>query len=123
MVSGSSQYAYNLETILAEKYETVIRRGIDNTRARDFYDLYVLFHLYNDAINREHFKLAVEHTSKKCGSYDLMADYKSICSEIENDETLAHDWKTYTDEETYAARLSFADVVQNAIEVGKYLAE
>lgn len=116
-------YAYNLETILAEKYETVIRRGVENTRARDFYDLYVLFHLYKDDINREHFKLAVEHTAKKRESYELISDYRSICSDIEKDESLAHDWKIYTDEETYAAHLSFEDVVQNAIEVGDYLAD
>ncbi len=114
-------YAYNLETILAEKYETIIRRGIESTRARDFYDLYVLFHLFRDDINPEHFKLAIEHTSKKRGSFELMKDYRSICEEMKDDEALARDWSTYIGEETYAANISYDDVLQNTVEVGSYL--
>ena len=114
-------YAYSLETILAEKYETVIRRGITNTRSRDFYDLYVLFHLYKDVINPVMFKLAVKHTSTKRGSYELMAKYESICSEVKADSSLMSNWRNYVEDEKYAARLSFDEVVDNAIEVGNYL--
>ncbi len=114
-------YAYTLETILAEKYETVIRRGIGNTRSRDFYDLYVLFHLYKDDINPAHFKIAVEHTAKKRNSIELMGKYEAICKEIRNEESLASDWHNYVSNETYAAHLSFDDVVQNVLEVGNYL--
>ena len=89
-------YAYTLETILAEKYETVIRRGIGNTRSRDFYDLYVLFHLYRDSINPAHFRLAVEHTAKKRGSFDLLKKYESICADVKAEESLANDWSNYT---------------------------
>lgn len=114
-------YAYTLETILAEKYETIIRRGITNTRSRDFYDLHVLFHLYKDEINPAHFKIAVEHTAKKRNSIELMGKYEAICEEIRNEEALASDWHNYVNDETYAAHLSFDDVVQNALEVGNYL--
>ncbi|MBQ5560393.1 MAG: nucleotidyl transferase AbiEii/AbiGii toxin family protein [Lachnospiraceae bacterium] len=114
-------YAYTLETILAEKYETIIRRGITNTRSRDFYDLHVLFHLYKDEINPAHFKIAVEHTVKKRNSIELMDKYEAICEEIRNEESLASDWHNYVNDETYAAHLSFDDVVQNALEVGNYL--
>ena len=114
-------YAYTLETILAEKYETVIRRGIGNTRSRDFYDLYVLFHLYKDDINPAHFKIAVEHTAKKRNSIELMGKYETICEEIRNEESLESDWHNYVSDETYAAHLSFDDVVQNTLEVGNYL--
>lgn len=114
-------YAYTLETILAEKYETVIRRGIGNTRSRDFYDLYVLFHLYKDNINPAHFKIAVEHTAKKRNSIELIGKYETICEEIRNEESLASDWHNYVNDETYATHLSFDDVVQNTLEVGNYL--
>ena len=114
-------YAYTLETILAEKYETVIRRGIGNTRSRDYYDLYLLFHLYKDDINPDHFKIAVEHTAKKRNSIEVIGKYETICEEIRNEESLASDWHNYVSNETYAARLSFDDVVQNALEVGNYL--
>ena len=114
-------YAYTLETILAEKYETVIRRGIGNTRSRDFYDLYVLFHLYKDEINPAYFKMAIEHTAKKRGSLEIMPNYESICEEVNAQDSLASDWGNYIAAETYAARLTFNEVVQNAIEVGNYL--
>ena len=114
-------YAYTLETILAEKYETIIRRGIENTRSRDFYDLYVLFYLYKDSINFAHFKLAVERTAKKRGSLKLLDNYKAICTEVKAQESLANDWINYIAEEKYAARLSFDEVVDNAIVVGNYL--
>jgi hypothetical protein len=114
-------YAYTLETILAEKYETVIRRGIGNTRSRDFYDLYVLFHLYRDSINPAHFRLAVEHAAKKRGSFELLKKYESICADVKAEESLANDWSNYNADETYAARLSFDEVVDNAVVVGKYL--
>ena len=95
--------------------------GITNTRSRDFYDLYVLFHLYKDTITPAMFKLAVEHTSKKRGSSALMANYESICSEVKAQESLANDWSNYVEDEKYAARLSFDEVVDNAVEVGNYL--
>ena len=92
-----------------------------NTRSRDFYDLYVLFHLYRDSINPAHFRLAVEHTAKKRGSFDLLKKYESICADVKAEESLANDWSNYTADETYAARLSFDEVVDNAVVVGKYL--
>lgn len=114
-------YAYTIETILAEKYETVIHRGLTNTRSRDFYDLYVLFHLYKDILNPAHFKLAVEYTSKKRGSSELLIDYESICSEVKAQEVLSNNWINYISEEKYAAHLSFEDIVDNVISIGNYL--
>ena len=116
-----SVYAYTLETILAEKYETIIRRGIGNTRARDFYDLYVLFHLYREQLEPSNFKLAVEHTAEMRGSADFIVNYRAICEEMKSEEALAMEWRNYIADETYAARLSFDEVVQNTIEVGSYL--
>lgn len=60
-----SVMAYTLETILAEKYETIIRRNIGTTRARDFYDLYSLFHSRKNEVRKEILKSAVNHTAKK----------------------------------------------------------
>ena len=57
--------AYNLETILAEKYETIIRRNIGNTRARDYYDLYALYAIYKDSLNALVLREAVRRTGRK----------------------------------------------------------
>ena len=60
--------AYPVETIVAEKYETIIRRNITTTRMRDFYDLYTLYKLKKDDINYEIWREAIERTSEKRGS-------------------------------------------------------
>ena len=113
--------AYTLETILAEKYETILRRNIGNTRARDFYDLYMLFHLYHDYINPAYLQLAVEHTSAKRGSLELMPKYKELCEMIAVEPDLFMQWEAYREDFSYAASLSFQDVVQNVVAVGNYL--
>ena len=50
-----------------------------------------------------------------------MANYESICSEVKTEESLISDWRNYIEDEKYAARLSFDEVVDNAVEVGNYL--
>lgn len=113
--------AYTLETILAEKFETILRRNVGNTRARDFYDLYVLFHLYHDRINPAYLQLAIEHTSAKRGSSGLMPKYKALCDRIAAEPDLFMQWEAYKQDFSYAASLSFQDVVQNVVEVGNYI--
>lgn len=77
--------AYPLETILAEKYETIIRRNITTTRMRDFYDLYTLYKLKKDEIKYEILKEAIERTSNKRGSQEIIKDYEEIIKDIKND--------------------------------------
>lgn len=62
--------SYNLETIIAEKFESIIKRNIFNTRIRDFYDVYVLFKLYRDKIDEDKLSLAIINTSKHRNSLD-----------------------------------------------------
>ena len=103
--------AYPLETILAEKYETIIRRNITTTRMRDFYDLYTLYKLKKDEINYEILKEAVERTSKKRESQEIMKDYKEIIEDIKEDLYLRALWEVYLSENKYIGNLSFDKVV------------
>ena len=70
--------AYTLETILAEKYETIIRRNLGTTRARDFYDLYVLFQSRKEEVHKDILKMAVTHTATKRGSREELGEYVEI---------------------------------------------
>ena len=74
--------AYPLETILAEKYETIIRRNITTTQMRDFYDLYTFYKLKKDEINYEILREAIERTSEKRGSQEIMKDSEEIIEDI-----------------------------------------
>jgi predicted nucleotidyltransferase component of viral defense system len=111
--------AYNRETIIAEKYETIIRRNIGITRARDFYDLYMFFNLYQNEIDYEVLKTAVTRTSRKRGSEEELADWMEICSEMSQDLSLKSLWENYRNNNSYSADTSFEDVMKAVREVGK----
>lgn len=110
-----SVLAYNLETVLAEKMETVIARGVANTRLRDYYDLYILQNQYTHVINREQFKEAFLATSKKRNSIQQIAEGNRILKEIEDSEVMQELWKGYQKKFSYAEDISWR-VVMDSIE-------
>lgn len=111
--------AYTLETILAEKYETIIRRNIATTRARDFYDLHTLFRIYRNDVRVDVLKEAITHTAEKRGSLDDMADWQDIVQDIRDEDALRQLWKNYQADNAYAAGITFDQVVDSVEEIGK----
>lgn len=87
--------AYNLETVLAEKLETIISRGDQNTRPRDFYDVYILSKLQSNNIEIEQLKNALQATAEKRGSYMLLSNYKVILETILDSEDMQVGWRRY----------------------------
>lgn len=116
-----SVMAYTLETILAEKYETIIRRNISTTRARDFYDLYVLYRVHRKEIRVPILKIAVEHTAQKRGSLELLSDWKEIIEDIRSENALHVLWKNYIGENPYALGLTFDEAVDAVLTIGKLI--
>lgn len=106
--------AYNLETVIAEKLETVISRGDQNTRPRDYYDVYILAKLQYKNIEREALKAALDATSKKRGSSEVLRNYKNIIAIVRNSDVMIKQWRTYQKDFEYAAGISF-DVVCDAV--------
>ena len=113
--------AYTLETILAEKYETIIHRNIETTRARDYYDLYTLFNSRKSEINIEFFRAAVLHTAKKRGSVTDIEDWRAIIDEISEEPKLQTLWNNYISENKYIGKLEFGVVLQTLEEVAMQL--
>ena len=111
--------SYNLETIIAEKYETIIRRNIGNTRARDIYDLYALTKLYGGSINYEILKKAIIRTSCKRGSIEEISDWKIIYDEIVSEEALVNLWNNYRSEYRYASDISFDDAISTVKQIAE----
>ena len=95
--------AYNLETVLAEKIETIISRGTLNTRMRDYYDLMILNVVKSDAINYADLTKALEATSRKRNSYELLSAPKHILEQIKSDTGLMEQWRIYRRKYDYAA--------------------
>src|SRR5699024_7585333 len=87
--------AYTQETILAEKYETIIRRNVGNTRARDFYDLHLLYRLYRENADWDLLKQAVLATAKKRDSLSVLQDTERTLLALEESNVLRELWKRY----------------------------
>jgi predicted nucleotidyltransferase component of viral defense system len=115
--------AYNLETILAEKIETVLSRSTANTRPRDFYDIHVLYALYSENIDYRTLKQALERTSEKRGSLHIFEAYKEIVSEIFSNEQMNFLWRKYQRDYDYAKDFSFEEVCNTVITIMEKLKE
>ena len=113
--------AYNRATIIAEKYETIIRRNLGTTRARDFYDLYMFYKLYQDILDPEILRTAVMGTSKKRGSETELAERMDICDEMSQDQALRILWENYKKNSHYTVPPSFDDVIRVVKEIGQLL--
>lgn len=106
-----SLWSYNLETILAEKLQTVLARGILNTRMRDFYDIRMLLDTYEDKVNKAVLKDAFAATCKKRGTDHLQEQAEEIIKNIEADEQLQVLWRAYQKKYSYAAEIDYASVI------------
>lgn len=100
---------YNLETILAEKVETILSRSVFNTRPRDFYDVYAL--TKSSKYDKDLFKKALTATTKHRESAERIGNPKEVLERIESSEDLMLLWKNYSQQFEYARNLTFSDVV------------
>ena len=90
-------WAYNLETVLAEKLETIITRTTTNTRMRDFYDLHILSQLHGQSIVPADLRAALIATAKKRGTEKYLADAPAAFDEVEADSNMEKLWRAYQD--------------------------
>ena len=112
---------YTIETILAEKFETISSRNITTTRARDFYDLYMIYSIYKDKIDKDILRKAIERTSKYRGSFETALQYKEIVELFRESETPKKLWKKYTQNNPYAKDVDFLDTISVYEEIGTVL--
>ena len=105
--------SYNLETVLAEKIQTVLARGVLNTRMRDFYDIRTLFLMYGDQIDTDTLKSAFNATCTNRGTHNLVQNAPEIISNIESDEHLRSLWVSYQRKFPYASDMSYGSVIDS----------
>ena len=114
-------WAYNLETILAEKVETILRRGIFNTRPRDFYDVYILLKTFPDAFSSKIFSDAFQATSEHRNSLNTLRDIDNILANIQNDKEMQQRWEQYCKDNDFAKEISFEAVLQVILKISSDL--
>ena len=108
-------WAYNLETVLAEKLETIISRNITNTRMRDFYDIYILQKLHGEHLNKEVLRDALVATAGKRGTLVQIesGDISEIFDEIESNQVMEKLWEMYQKNYSYAADIPWHMVMES----------
>jgi predicted nucleotidyltransferase component of viral defense system len=110
-------WAYNIETILAEKIETILRRSVLNTRPRDFYDVYILMKTQRRAINKKIFTAALNATSQKRMSLAALQEKEKILKTIQTDEVMRQRWMRYCKDNYYAKGIEFDEVIEILIDI------
>lgn len=116
-------WSYNLETIMAEKLQTVLSRGILNTRMRDYYDICTLLMRYRDDINLETFRNAFEATCKKRNSLKLIATGGEIIEKLAVDKGLMDLWASYQRKYPYAEEIAYENAVTSVRKIYELLIE
>lgn len=107
---------YNLETIIAEKFETIISRNINNSRMKDYYDIYMFAKLKKNEIDKHTLKEAITNTAKNRLTLDVIKNADQYINLISQDDNLKKLWKNYQNNYSYAKTISFGDTI-NAIEL------
>ena len=110
-------WAYNIETVMAEKVETILRRGVFNTRPRDFYDAYIL--TTTQKFDKAVFAEALSATAKHLGTAEQITDVPGILHNIEESPELRAMWDKYRKQFAYAQDITYEqiiDVVRTLVE-------
>lgn len=111
-------WAYNIETVMAEKVETILRRGIFNTRPRDFYDAYILTTTQKFDITV--FEDALKATANHRGTTNQIADVPSILHNIEESPELKTMWDKYRKQFSYAKNITYEQIMDSIKTLLKY---
>lgn len=110
-----SLMAYPLATILAEKLETVLSRGVTNTRPRDYYDLYTLWAMRESEVDVAVLREALTATADKRGSLETMFAYRETMAEVAADPGMLGHWEVYARDYPYVGELTLADACDTVV--------
>lgn len=102
-------WAYNIETVMAEKVETILRRGVFNTRPRDFYDAYIL--TTTQKFDKAVFAEALSATAKHRGTAEQITDVPGILHNIEESPELRAMWDKYRKQFAYAQDITYEQII------------
>jgi len=113
--------AYNLETILSEKFEGVISKGVANTRARDYYDIFILEKFQKQNIDSNVLKQAIKNTFGERGTTYYLENMDKQLDDIENSEDLKEIWSNYQNKFPYAKDISYEETIRAIKEIAKLI--
>ena len=114
-------WSYNLETIIAEKFESIIKRGVLGTRIRDFYDIYMLLNTQTKNIDFNTLKDAIYSTAKHRNTINIIKDWSKIIEQLNNSDIMKNQWARYQKNNFYAKEIKYEDLIESLNQIGKIL--
>lgn len=113
--------SYPLETVLAEKFQTIVTRGLFNTRLKDFYDVYILINTKIDDLNRSNLIKAIENTFKRRETNFDLEQFNEVINDLSNDNNMNNLWNEYISKNPYAKGVKFEDTIKAIKEIVEIL--
>lgn len=114
-------WSYNLETVIAEKFESIIKRGVLGTRIRDFYDIYMLLNTQTKNIDFNTLKDAIYSTAKHRNTINIIKDWSKIIEQLNNSDIMKNQWARYQKNNFYAKEIKYDDLIECLKQVGTLL--
>lgn len=112
-------WSYNVETILAEKFESIIKRGTLGTRIRDYYDVHMLLNTQNKNIDKSTLKNAIISTAKHRETTEDINVWKEVVDILANSQTMQRQWKAYQKDNFYAQEIKYKDLIESLNKIGE----
>lgn len=114
-------WSYNLETIIAEKFESIIKRGILGTRIRDYYDIYMLLNTQNKNINFNVLKSAIYETAEHRNTLDIIKEWEKVINQLKDNDIMKKQWKRYQKDNFYAKDINYSNLIESLEKIGNII--
>lgn len=112
-------WSYNVETIIAEKFESIIKRGVLGTRIRDYYDIHMLLNTQNKNIDKKTLKNAIISTAEHRETMEIIKEWSEVVEILENDSTMKKQWERYQKNNFYAEDIEYKDLIKSLKQIGE----
>ena len=112
-------WSYNVETIIAEKFEAIIKRSVLGTRIRDYYDIYMLIKTQQKNIENQILKDAIYSTAEHRKSIEIIKTWENVVNELEKSDIMKQHWKKYQSDNFYTKDINYEDLIKCLKDIGK----
>ena len=116
-------YSYNIETVIAEKFQTIISRGVLNTRLKDFYDMYKLMSMSSIIIDKNILNKAIRNTFERRNTKFDIEYFKEVVDSIKDDDYMIKLWNDYSNKNHYTEGIEFDDTIDSVVKIIKILSK
>lgn len=109
--------SYTLETVLAEKFQTIVTRGLLNTRLKDFYDVYILINAKMNELNKNNLINAIKNTFKRRETNFNLEQFNEVINDLSDDNNMSNLWNEYISKNSYTKNVKFEDTINALKEI------